>query len=329
MAVEKVLLVESQSTNPYENLALEEFLFETLPKNTCIFYLWQNDNTVVIGYNQNPFAQCNMKEVHAGSTYVARRLSGGGTVWHDMGNLNFTFISEKKLLCLEKNTSVLLGALNQLGFRALKDGRNDISVFGKKISGNAYYERDNKCLHHGTLLVNSDLEKMSEILRIDGNKWKERGIDSVRSRVGNLSDWIEEITVEKVKAELIKRIKEEYKSVTVLNSLEVDRETVLKLKEKYISDKWIWGRGIPGNFYTEKRFEWGNMCLDAYVEGNIIKSIEIYSDALEVEIFAMLKSALEGICITDKSLLYAVIEKADDRCKQIASDVILSIKESI
>lgn len=329
MAVEKVLIVESQSTNPYENLALEEFLFETLPKNACILYLWQNANTVVIGYNQNPFAQCDMKEVHTGSTYVARRLSGGGAVWHDMGNLNFTFIAEKENFCRDRNTVVLLNVLKRLGVPALKDGRNDITVCGKKVSGNAYYERDNKCLHHGTLLVNSDLKKMNRILCVDGGKWKERGIDSVRSRVGNLCDRIEKITVEKVKAEFIKVFKAEYASVVALDVSEIDRERVTELKEKYISDKWIWGREIPGNLHIEKRFEWGDMSLDAYVEGDIIKSIEIYSDSLEVEIFDALKNSLKGVCITEKEFGSTMFKKMDKRCEQIVLDIVQSIEESI
>lgn len=329
MAVEKVLIVESQSTNPYENLALEEFLFETLPKNACILYLWQNANTVVIGYNQNPFAQCDMKEVHTGSTYVARRLSGGGTVWHDMGNLNFTFISEKENFSRDRNTAVLLRLLKRLEIPALKDGRNDIMVCGKKVSGNAYYERDQKCLHHGTLLVNSDLEKMDRILRVDEDKWKERGIDSVRSRVGNLCDRIETITVEKVKAEFIQVFRTEYAFVTTMDTLKIDRERVAELKEKYISDKWIWGREIPGNFHVEKRFVWGNMSLDAYVEGDIIKRIEIYSDSLEVEVFEALKNGLRGVCITEEDFLSTILKKMDKRYEQIVSDIVLSIVTSI
>ena len=289
MAIEKVLIVESQSTNPYENLALEEYLFDALPNNTYILYLWQNDNTVVIGYNQNPLAQCNMKEVHMGSTYIARRLSGGGAVWHDMGNLNFTFIAEKDNFSKAKHGDVLLEILRKLGFGAVKDGRNDIVVSDKKISGNAYYEKDDKCLHHGTILINSDLEKMNKVLVVDKEKWKERGIDSVRSRVGNLSQWINTVTIDSVKSEFKSTFEKQYDDLTFCETLEVEESVLGELVKKYSSKEWIFGREIPSNFQVEKRFEWGDMLLKADMEGDVIKDLEIYSDALEVEVFDELK----------------------------------------
>ena len=177
--------------NPYRNLATEEYLFETSDDDVMI--LWQNDPTVVIGKNQNAFAEINTDFTEKKGILIARRISGGGAVYHDLGNVNYTFISTKSKNEIDFKTFTLpiIEALAHLGISAELTGRNDIEVCGKKISGNAQHVKENKVLHHGTLLFNSDLGVLSSALNVDEEKIKTKAIKSARSRVINIIDLIE------------------------------------------------------------------------------------------------------------------------------------------
>lgn len=140
--IEKLYTIESGSLNPYLNMGLEEYLMYQTGKEECILYLWQNERTVVIGRNQNAWKECHTEELEGDGGYLARRLSGGGAVFHDLGNLNFTFLVRKENFNVEKQTEVILRAVNSLGIRAEKSGRNDITVDGCKFSGNAYFRTE-------------------------------------------------------------------------------------------------------------------------------------------------------------------------------------------
>ncbi|MEG2456614.1 MAG: lipoate--protein ligase family protein, partial [Clostridia bacterium] len=172
----KCLYYKSDSYNPYENLAVEEFLFETLPTDTFVFYLWQNARTVVIGRNQNAYLECQIDALLSDGGKLARRNSGGGAVYHDKDNLNFTFIFNKENYDLQKDFKVISEALKEFDIKAEISGRNDIIVDGKKISGNAFLNIKNKVCHHGTLLVNVDTEKMAKYLKVDVEKLLKNGV---------------------------------------------------------------------------------------------------------------------------------------------------------
>ncbi|MBQ3930451.1 MAG: lipoate--protein ligase family protein, partial [Paludibacteraceae bacterium] len=201
---DKVLLLQNPNLQPFMNLAVEGFLLENLAPYSHALYLWQNDDTVVVGRNQNTYAEVNPDF----KGYVTRRLSGGGAVYHDVGNLNFTFVSERREYSVENNNKIILSALRNLGFNAELSGRNDVTVEGKKISGQAFCLRANACYHHGTILINSDVERMRSALSPSKLKLQSKGVASVAARVGNLKDWDPDVNVDKVKVALAEAFKE-------------------------------------------------------------------------------------------------------------------------
>lgn len=171
----ETLIYKSDSLDPWYNLAVEEILLDTV-RDGFILYLWQNRDTVVIGKNQNPWKECRVRMLEKDGGYLARRLSGGGAVFHDLGNLNFTFLMNRSDYDLEKQVNVILTAVRSLGIPAEKNGRNDLVINGRKFSGNAFCFRKNSAYHHGTILVSSSLEKMTKYLQVPEEKSDPKGL---------------------------------------------------------------------------------------------------------------------------------------------------------
>ena len=200
--IEKITYIETANTYPYQNLAVEEYLLLHCDKEECILYLWQNRNTVVIGRNQNAWKECLVSKLEEENGYPVRRLSGGGAVYHDLGNLNFTFLVRKENYNVDKQLNVILEAVKKLGIHAEKSGRNDILIDGHKFSGNAFYEQGDCCYHHGTLMVHVNLGELSRYLTVSKDKLQSKGVDSVRARVANLTEYAPDATVELLKQKL-------------------------------------------------------------------------------------------------------------------------------
>ena len=197
--IEKITYIESNQFSPYRNLAVEEYLLLHCEDKECILYLWQNQNTVVIGRNQNAWKECKVESLEENGGHLARRLSGGGAVYHDLGNLNFTFLVSKENYSIDRQLEVIVKAVQKLGAKAEKSGRNDILIDGKKFSGNAFYEQEQHCYHHGTLMMNVNKEMLSKYLTVSKEKLQSKGVDSVKSRVTNLVDYIPDLTLEALK----------------------------------------------------------------------------------------------------------------------------------
>jgi len=183
-----VRLVRSPDTDPWKNLAREEFLMGDCADDEAIFYLWQNAHTVVIGRNQNAWSECRLDLLESEGGRLARRSSGGGAVYHDLGNLNYSFIVPRPLYSMERQLGVVLAALRSLGIDAEFSGRNDLLLEGRKFSGNAYQLTRHRGLHHGTLLLSVDMSKLSRYLNVDPEKLQSKGVTSVTSRVVNLAE---------------------------------------------------------------------------------------------------------------------------------------------
>ena len=183
----KLTVTYSDSFDVYRNQAIEKTLFD-LSGDEVVFYLWQNENAVVIGKHQDALSECDYNAFIADGGKVARRISGGGAVYHDRGNLNFTFIAPVKYYDLIKQMKVVTDALKSFGIQASLSGRNDVEVSGRKISGNAFYFHEGKKLHHGTLLIDVDTEKIKKYLTPNAVKLSKKGVKSVESRVVNLTE---------------------------------------------------------------------------------------------------------------------------------------------
>ncbi len=281
--IEKIGIYISASLDPYENLSVEKYLLDTVSENTVVLYLWQNQNTVVIGRNQNPWAECKCEELRADGGHLARRLSGGGAVFHDIGNLNFTFLCATENYDLTKQMKVIETACSLAGIKTELSGRNDILADGRKFSGNAFYNSKDKSYHHGTILINADREKMSKYLTPPKAKLEAKGVKSVRSRVVNLCELSPELTVSDMKKYMVSAFEAVYgiKSKPVSD---IDKKAVAETAEFYGSWEYLYGTPLPFTISFEGHFEWGHVQMQLYIKEGIIHTVQSYHDSLDFEL---------------------------------------------
>ncbi len=290
--IHSIALYESESFDPHYNLAAEQCLLESA-ENRCILYLWQNENTVVIGRNQNPWKECAAALLQQEGGHLARRLSGGGAVFHDLGNLNFTFLMPQPDYDLNKQLMVIGQAVRSLGIPAEKSGRNDILAGGRKFSGNAFYKNGKQAYHHGTLLVDADMEKMSRYLSPSKAKLQSKGVDSVRSRVVNLKELQPDLTVSALKNALKAAFCQVYGlPMAVLTENDLDPARLRELTWRNRSWEWNFGQKMPFTMECEERFPWGSLHIQLEVEHGMIRQSKIYSDAMDWTLAPVLEERL-------------------------------------
>ena len=277
-----MLYIRNDCTDPYFNLALEEYLF-SLDDETSYMLLWQNEPTIVIGKYQNTAEEVNSEYVKEKDIHVVRRITGGGAVYHDLGNLNYTFISKgtgKKEFDFGKFTMPIVKALAKLGIKAELSGRNDITIDGKKFSGNAQYVKYGKVLHHGTLLFNSQMEELTRALKVSPDKFQSKGIKSVRSRVTNISDYMSEaISIDAFKKLLLDFMHEEDMELTEGKLSDIDLAEIDSLmRNKYMTWNWNYGFSPEFNVKQEQRFAGGKLEALIDVKQGVIHGIKFYGD---------------------------------------------------
>lgn len=290
----KTKIVQSDSFDPWHNLALEEYLFRQVEKNQIILYLWQNQNTVVVGRNQNAWKECRCSKLESDGGKVARRLSGGGAVFHDLGNLNFTFIMDRSLYDLKKQLRVILEGTQKLGIHAEFTGRNDLTVDGKKFSGNAFYFEGDKAYHHGTIMIDVDVRKVSEYLQVSREKMVSKGVDSVQSRVTNLRNYRPDLTIAEMKETLIQSFQELYGKGPEPVLIKEQGHHLKELYAKYSSWDWLYGKTPRFDVSWETRFPWGGIDLGLTLNKGIITESKIYSDAMNANLIEDIAAALIG-----------------------------------
>lgn len=289
-------LVQSKSHDPWYNLALEEYLFQHTADGEVTLYLWQNERTVVIGRNQNPWRECRFHELENDRGKLARRLSGGGAVYHDLGNLNFTFIAKKELFHIKKQLQVIMDAVTSFAIEAEFSGRNDILVKGKKFSGNAFYYDGDHCYHHGTLLVSSDLTKLVRYLRVNKEKIESKGIKSVESRVANLSRINPDINISDLRKALERSFQVVYgNTISETTIFDGDISDFTKLYQKYASWEWRYGETPHFQIRFYHRFLWGDLDINLNLADGFISEAAVYSDSLDSRLIMDLAAALQNI----------------------------------
>lgn len=305
--IQGLRFVYGESYDPYENLAREEMLLDLVPESEVWLYLWQNQKTVVIGRNQNAWQECKVETLDRDGGFLARRPSGGGAVFHDLGNLNFTFLLHQSHYDVTYQLQVILKALENLGIEAQASGRNDLVCRGCKFSGNAFHFKGKQAYHHGTLLVDVDMERLGYYLQVDASKLQAKGIESVRSRVVNLKELRQDLTIEGLKEALV----EAFSQVYGLEALPLERERMdLALQEayrkKYADPSWRLGRRIAFGSHFSQRFEWGKVELQLQVKGGVIQEAVLFSDGMEEAFLAALPQYLTGCPFESLSIIQAL-----------------------
>jgi lipoate-protein ligase A len=295
-----MISIRNESKDPHFNLALEEYVFYNFDPSQEYVLLWQNEPSVIIGRNQNTVEEINSRFIKENNINVVRRMSGGGAVYHDLGNLNYTFIVNSDMDVasnFKKFTKPVMSALSELGVTAEFSGRNDITIDGKKFSGNAQLYSKNRLLHHGTIMFNSNLAVVQEALNVKIDKLQSKGVKSVRSRVTNVYPYLnEKITVEEFKDTLLRFFLDDdnYKAKEYILT-ETDLAAVRDLMEKKYQT-WEWNYGESPAFEVEKsqRFEGGHLSIRFNVKDGNLQELKIYGDFFGKKDTSDIENLLKG-----------------------------------
>jgi len=319
----------STGTDPYANLATEKLLMDTTSATGCTLYLWQNQNTVVIGHNQNAWVECRTTLLEQEGGKLARRLSGGGAVFHDLGNLNFTFMMAKDNYDLDKQLAVIIRACALAGITAEKSGRNDLLTHGQKFSGNAFYNNKTHAYHHGTLLIDADMDKLSRYLSPSKAKLESKGVASVRSRVVNLKELAPALTIDAMKTFMQQAFEEVYGfNVSPVLLSEKEQETIDTLAQEYGSWEYLYGTSLPFSFSCESRYPWGGILIELDAKNGQIETAKVYSDAMDWTLPTMIGNALSGCRFELKAMQSAL--RAAIKDTEISNDLcVLLSKQQI
>ncbi|MDR0397546.1 MAG: lipoate--protein ligase [Oscillospiraceae bacterium] len=291
----KLFVCQTDCTDPARNLAAEELLFWRVRPGEVGLYLWRNARTIVVGRNQDAWRECDAALFEREGGTLARRLSGGGAVYHDLGNQNFTFIARQDWFDTARHARVIRLAAQRFGIDAVIDGRNDILAEGRKFSGNAYYRSGVHCYHHGTILIDVDMSLLSRYLHPHPEKLAGKGVASVVSRVINLRELNPSVTAESMRLALIDAFEEVYRARAERLSTDcLPADDWDALTARYADPAWRLGEPKPYTTRLAKRFGFGEIDLQLTVEAGVITRARVYSDAMDAEFAPALAESITG-----------------------------------
>lgn len=302
-----MVYLESPSTAPDFNLALEQYVFDSLPRSNQYFMLWQNDNAIIVGKHQNTAEEIDRSFVERHGIRVVRRLSGGGAVYHDLGNINYTFIVDAKgaqSLDFAFFCQQVVKALTILGVVAQVSGRNDITIAGKKFSGNAQYIKKGRVMHHGTIMFDSDLTKLAGALKVSKDKFQSKGVKSVRSRVTNVREHLpKDITLAQFWAALRQTLAGGGTTTQQLTKDDLRQVEALR-QSRYATWAWNYGASPQYSIRKERRIEGcGKIQIGLEVEKGIITAFSSHGDYFGSGDIADVARLLIGQRIEEQALL--------------------------
>ncbi|WMM23603.1 lipoate--protein ligase [Tissierella sp. MB52-C2] len=302
----------NNSNDPRYNLAFEEYCFKSLDLKEDYVILWINGPAIIVGKNQNTIEEVNQDYIEENGIRVVRRVTGGGAVYHDLGNLNFSIISMSagpEKIDFKKYNIPIVKSLEKLGIKCELSGRNDMTIDGKKFSGIAQSVWKKRVLNHGTLLFDTELDVLSKALNVKQDKIESKGVKSVKSRVTNIKSYLEEdIDMAKFKEILLKNIfemeglePEEYKLT------QEDLDNIQKMfEEKYSTWEWNYGESPKSNYKNYKRFPFGSIDIRFNVINGLIADTKIYGDFFGVEDVSLLQDKLNGVRYDKKEVTKAI-----------------------
>ena len=304
-------VVRSESLNPWHNLALEELCFDRVKQDDRLLFLWQSSDTVVVGKNQNPWHECSLPAMEKGKVNLARRLSGGGAVFHDAGNLNFAFFMPRSEYKATTIFSMVINTLKQFGVQTTMMGRSSLGIHGRKVSGNAFCYRQGIVLHHGTLLVSTDLGKMNRYLGSAHAHICSRAIGSNPVPVMNLRDVMGSISIPQLGVALAETAAAEWERKIQWGREELfDPNAVKSVETKYSS--WEWRYGMTPRFEVEMggRFSWGTVRVVLFVERGIVRRSELDLQGKYQAITPTIHQALVDVRFSERDVMDHLQTKA-------------------
>jgi len=310
----KMSVLHSISFNPWFNLATEDWIFREMNPEGHVLFLWRNSETVVIGRYQNPWLECRLDRMKTDGVKLARRQSGGGAVYHDHQNLNFTFMSGSDVYDKERNFEIIIDALLKFGIKAEISGRNDMLAYGKKISGSAFKLTKDRAFHHGTLLVDVDLGRLVNYLNPDQLKLESKGIKSVKSRVANLKEFNPDLLIDDLATAITEsffsRLGDGLEKVMDLDSLE-KTPGLVKYFDTLKSDEWLYRKSPDFTHCLSERFDWGGIEINLDIKHGVITGVEIFTDSLYPEMIEKLENELRDLEYNRESINSVISELAE------------------
>ncbi|MEI7501448.1 MAG: lipoate--protein ligase [Bacteroidota bacterium] len=305
-----MLIIKRHNTDPYFNLATEEYVLKNFDED--IFMLWRNAPSIIVGKHQNTLAEINVEYVKKNNIHVVRRLSGGGAVFHDLGNLNFTFIRNgqaETMINFRKYTEPILEVLQKMGIDAKFEGRNDLTIGGRKFSGNAEHIWKNRVLHHGTLLFSSHMPDLAQALNVDPLKFQDKAVKSVRSRVTNISEHLTEpMDVMQFASMIEEHIISTHPDARLVELSPSDQDKIHDLvREKYNTWEWNFGYSPTYNLRKILRTEKsGTIEFDIDVHNGTIMNIKFFGDYFSRFDSEEIESALTGVAHNENAITQAL-----------------------